>query len=70
MSNYWKDLLERTTRTFVQGFLAVATLAAVTDVDANVQQVALGGLIAGAYAVLTAFVAAGVGNKDSAGFTT
>lgn len=47
--------LERASRTFVQGFLAVVTLASLTAVDANLLHALEGGAIAGAYAVLMAF---------------
>lgn len=65
---YFGDLLERTLRTFAQGFLAVVTLDALTSFDATWTQTVLAGLLAGGYAVLTAFAARGVGSSDSASF--
>ena len=51
----FKSVLERTARTFVQGFLGVVTLTSLTTADANIQQALLGGALAGGYAVLMAF---------------
>lgn len=66
MSKWLKDTLERTARTFVQGFLSVVTLSALTSVDASALEAAYAGLIAGGFAILTSFAAKGVGDKDSA----
>jgi len=68
MNNYWLDLLERTARTFVQGFLAVVTLDALTDFSASWLQTVEVGAVAGAYAILSSFAAKGVRSKDSASF--
>jgi uncharacterized protein YgbK (DUF1537 family) len=69
MSTWLKDAIERTLRTFVQGFLAVVTVDAATTVDATTLQAVYGGLICGAYAVLTAFAAKRIGSPDSASFS-
>ena len=62
------DLLERTARTFVQGFLAVVTLDAATEVNIEWKYKLLAGAIAGGYAVLTAFAAGNVGSRNDASF--
>lgn len=60
------DALERTARTFVQGFLMVWTLDAATALDADWGTRVLGGAVAGGYSVLMSFAAKPVGAKDSA----
>ena len=67
--NYWFDLLERTARTFVQGFLSVVTFdVLVEDFQATwLQKLAIGAL-AGALAILTSFAAKGVASRESASF--
>jgi hypothetical protein len=52
----WPDLLERTARTFVQGFLAVVTFDSFSDgFDPTWPQKLLAGLLSGVFAVLTKF---------------
>lgn len=60
------DAAERTARTFVQGFLAVITIDAFTDLSASWLEMLGVGAMAGVYSVLTAFAAKPVGAKDSA----
>ena len=62
------DTLERTARTFVQGFLAVVTVDAFSDLAASWQQKLAAGALAGLYAVLTSFAAQPAGAPDSASF--
>ena len=62
------DTLERTVRTFLQGMLGVVSVNAFTSLDASWQQTILVGALAGAYAVVSAFVAQPVGASDSASF--
>ena len=52
------DIAERTARTFVQGFLSVVTLDALsTGVTLHLREKVAAGALAGLYAVLTAFAA-------------
>lgn len=68
MSAWLKDTLERTVRTFVQGFLAVVSLDSLTSLDATTTQALYAGLISGGFAILTSIAAKGVGNPDTASF--
>jgi Putative lactococcus lactis phage r1t holin len=65
---FFYDLIERTLRTFVQGFLSVVTLDAFSKgFDPTWKQTVGMGLLAGVYAVLTAFAAKPIGgNTNSA----
>jgi hypothetical protein len=55
----WPDLLERTARTFVQGFLGVVTFDSISGgFDPTFGQTLLAGLLAGVFAVLTKFASA------------
>ena len=65
-TRYLKDLAERTARTFVQGFLGVVTLDALTSLDMTIVDKLAVGAIAGLYAILTAFAARGTGDPESA----
>lgn len=66
------DTLERMTRTFVQGFLAVVTLDGLTDASRLPDsELGLGlqlatGALAGAYSLLTSFAAKPIGSPSSA----
>lgn len=55
MSKATRSALERAARTFVQGFLGVVTLGAVTTIDVNLVHSLEAGALAGGYAVLMAF---------------
>lgn len=70
MTRNWKlwlfDTLERTARTFVQGFLGAVTLDAFTKIDLSwLENVQIGGM-AGVYAILVAFAGRQVGASSSA----
>lgn len=68
MSTWLKDTIERTIRTFVQGFLSVVALEQVTTLDATSAQALYAGLIAGGFAILASLAAKGVGDSESASF--
>lgn len=52
----WLDLLERTARTFVQGFLAVVTFDSLSEgFNPTLSQKLLTGVLSGVFAVLTKF---------------
>lgn len=54
---FWKDLGERSIRTFAQGAASYLTLAGLDVIQADLKTAALGGLAAGGYAVITALAA-------------
>jgi hypothetical protein len=69
MNRFSRDLLIRTARTFVQGFLGVVTIDAFSEgFDATLLQTLGMGALAGVFAILTAFVAKPVGNPNNASF--
>jgi hypothetical protein len=51
----FQSALQRAARTFVQGFLGVTTLGALTAADLTAVHALEAGLIAGGYAILMAF---------------
>lgn len=68
-SSFSRDLLVRTARTFVQGFLGVVTVDAFSaGFDATFLQTLGMGALAGVFAILTAFAAKPVGNRNDASF--
>jgi hypothetical protein len=69
MSRFVRDMLIRTARTFVQGFLGVVTIDAFSEsFDASILETLGVGALAGVYAVLVAFAAKPVGDSKSASF--
>jgi r1t holin len=60
------DTLERALRTFAQGFAAVITVDAFTDLTANWNQMILLGLLSGGYSLIMSLAAKPVGADDSA----
>ena len=67
MQRFLLDTLERTARTFVQGFLGVVTMDAFSQgFDPSFWQTLGMGALAGLYAVLTAFASKPVGRRDTA----
>jgi Putative lactococcus lactis phage r1t holin len=69
MSRFARDMLIRTARTFVQGFLGVVTVDAFSSgFDATLLQTLGMGALAGVFAILTAFAAKPVGNPADASF--
>lgn len=62
------DLIERTAKTFVQGFLSVVTLDVITGAGdlLTFKQRIYAGLLAGGYSILTSFASKPLGAKDSA----
>ena len=64
-----RDLLVRTARTFVQGFLGVVTVDAFSaGFDATFLETLGMGALAGVFAILTAFAGKSVGNPEDASF--
>lgn len=54
---FWKDLAERSVRTFMQGAASYLTLMGLDLIQADLKSALIGGAAAGGYAVLTALVA-------------
>lgn len=68
---FWKDLGERSIRTFFQGLASYATLAGLEVIQVDLKSAALGGLVAAGYAVVTSLGAAfKEPSLESASFST